>query len=144
MVQIVNEIQVKKPSVEAADTILELEKMIKNTVATIDRNKSELRKLKDMIESALLNNEPYRLAAEKAKQVAREKGIAKLKVFQNKATRQVADKVTDLCVENRELKTALGEYAREYARLSGANEIEVDDGRTYRIVSSCQLVLNFK
>ena len=118
----------------SADTVLELESMIKQGMTTLDRNKSELKKLKEMLESALLNNEPYRLAAEKAKEAGKEKGKAKLNVVSEPANRQLEEKIKDLTTENRELMTAQSEYLREYARLSGTNEIEGDDGEVLEII----------
>lgn len=125
---------------QTADTVLELEQMIKTNVATLDRNKVELKKLKEMLESALLNDEPYRMAAEKAKEAAKEKGKAKLVVLENQATRQVAEKIKDMTVENKELMQAQSEYLREYARLSGINEIETEDGEVREIIYVAKLV----
>ncbi len=133
------------PPVESgADTVLELESMIKSNLATLDRNRVELKKLKEMLESALLNDEPYRLAAEKAKETAKEKGKAKLNVMQNSATKQIADKVKDMTQENKELAAAQSEYLREYARLSGTNEIEGDDGEVREIIYVAKLVKKAK
>ena len=133
------------PPVESgADTVLELESMIKSNLATLDRNRVELKKLKEMLESALLNDEPYRLAAEKAKEPAKEKGKAKLNVMQNSATKQIADKVKDMTQENKELAAAQSEYLREYARLSGTNEIEGDDGEVREIIYVAKLVKKAK
>ena len=127
-----------------ADTVLELENMIKNSMTTIDRNKVELKKLKEMLESALLNDEPYRVASEKTKEAAKEKGKAKLAVMQNQATKQIADKVKDMMQENKELAQAQSEYLREYARLSGTNEIEGDDGEVREIIYVAKLVKKAK
>lgn len=129
---------------QSADTVLELERMIKTNITTLDRNKSELKKLKEMLESALLNDEPYKLAAEKAKEAAKEKGKAKLQVLENQATRQVADKIKDMTTENKELMQAQSEYLREYARLSGTSEIETEDGEVREIIYIAKLVKKAK
>ena len=128
----------------SADTVLELEQMIKTNVTTLDRNKTELKKLKEMLESALLNDEPYRTASEKAKEAAKVKGKAKLAVMENQATRQVADKIKDMTTENKELMQAQSEYLREYARLSGTNEIEGEDGDVREIIYIAKLVKKAK
>lgn len=124
----------------SADTVLELENMIKNSMTVIDRNKTELKKLKEMLESALLNDEPYRLATEKAKEVAKEKGKAKMNVLQNSATKQIAEKVKDMMQENKDLLSAQSEYLREYAKLSGTTEIEGDDGDIREIIYIAKLI----
>lgn len=127
-----------------AAMVLELESMIKQGIATTDRNKSELKKLKEMLESALLNDETYRTAAEKAKEAAKEKGKAKLTILNVPANKQLAEKIKDLSSENKELQQAQSEYLREYARLSGTNEIEGDDGEVREIVYVAKLVKKSK
>lgn len=126
--------------IQSADTVLELEQMIKTNITTLDRNKSELKKLKEMLESALLNDEPYRIATEKVKEAGKEKGKTKAAVMQNPATKQLDEKVKDLMQENKDLAAAQSEYLREYARLSGTNEIEGDDGEVREIVYIAKLV----
>jgi microcompartment protein CcmL/EutN len=77
---------------QAANTIMELESMIKNSVSTIERNKEELKKLREMVDSALTNDEGYREAAEKAKEAVKAKSKAKVNVMQNQATKNLAAK----------------------------------------------------
>lgn len=127
-------------STVTADTVLELEQMIKTNVTSIDRNKLELKKLKEMLESALLNDEPYREATQKVKEAAKEKGKAKATVMMNQATKQLAEKVKDLTQENKELAQAQSEYLSEYARLSGTNEIETEDGEMREIIYIAKLI----
>ncbi|MBI5019613.1 hypothetical protein HZB58_05070 [Candidatus Gottesmanbacteria bacterium] len=123
-----------------ADTVLELENMIKNTMTVIDRNKNELKKLKEMLESALLNDSTYKEMADKAKEANKEKGKAKMNVMQNSATKQIAEKVKDMTQENKDLAVAQSEYLREYAKLSGTNEIEGEDGEVREIIYVAKLV----
>lgn len=124
----------------SADTVLELEQMIKTNVTLVDRNKAELKRLKEMLESALTNDETYRAAAEKAKEANKEKGKAKASVMQNSATKQLAEKVKDMTQENKDLAVAQSEYLREYAKLSGTNEIEGEDGEVREIVYVAKLI----
>jgi len=123
-----------------ATMILELETMIKNSMATTDRNKDELKKLKEMLESALGNDDTYKEASEKAKEAAKVKGKAKLNVLANPATRSINEKIKDLTQEIKELNTGLSEYLREYQRLSGASEIEGEDGDVREIIYIAKLI----
>lgn len=123
-----------------ATMILELESMIKNSMATTDRNKNELKKLKEMLESALGNDDAYKEASEKAKEAAKVKGKAKLNVLANPATRNINEKIKDLTQEIKELNTGLSEYLREYQRLSGASEIEGEDGDVREIIYIAKLI----
>ena len=117
--------------------------MISTTVSTIDRNKAERKKLKEMIESAMLNDEQFRMTKEAIKEAKRRNDTEKLRVLEDKATLQLTEKVKDIGAENKDLKVALSEYVREYAKQTGKTKIEIDDGRTFDIVPSYQLVLNF-
>lgn len=137
---IVTQENTNTPSDASADTVIELEQMIKTNVTALDRNKTELKKLKEMLESAFLNDEPYRVAAEKTKEAAKEKGKAKMAVLENQATKQISEKVKDMTQENKELAQAQSEYLREYARLSGTNEIEGEDGEVREIIYVAKLV----
>lgn len=125
---------------QTVNTILELERMIKNTISTVDRNKEELKKYKEMIDSALTNDERYREADVKVKELAKEKGKAKLNVLQNQATRNIAEKAKELSLEIKEANLGLSEYLREYQRMTGQSEIEGEDGEVREIVYTAKLI----
>ena len=63
---------------DGAQVLIDLENMIKTNVAIIDRNKVELKKQKEMLDSALQNDETYRTHNEEAKKAAKQKGATKL------------------------------------------------------------------
>ena len=123
-----------------ATVLLELEKTIKNHITLIDKNKAELKKQREMLESALQNDETYRTHSETAKEAAKVKAKTKSQILQQPANKQLADKVHELSSEIRELNTALSDYLREYMRMSGTNEIETDDGEVREIVYVAKLV----
>lgn len=123
-----------------ATVLLELEQTIKNHIADIDRRKAELKKQREMMESALLNDETYRLHTEEAKKAAKVKGQTKFQILQLPENKQLAQKVKDLSSEVRELTSALSDYLREYQRMSGSSEIETEDGEVREIVYVAKLV----
>ncbi len=120
--------------------LLELETTIKNHISTIDKNKTELKKQREMLESALLNDETYRLHTEEAKKAAKTKALTKYQILQLVANKTLADKVKDLTAQTRELNSALSDYLREYMRMSGTNEIETDEGEVREIIYVAKLV----
>lgn len=123
-----------------ATVLLELERTIKTHIAQIDKNKSELKKQREMLESALMNDETYRTHSEEAKKAAAVKGKTKLQILSLPENRQLSEKVKELAVEVRELNTALSDYLREYQRMSGSSEIETEDGEVREIVYVAKLV----
>ncbi len=123
-----------------ATVLLELEQTIKNHIADIDRRKAELKKQREMMESALASDKTYRLHAEEAKKAAAQKGKTKLQILQLPENRQLSEKVKELAAEIKDLNNALSDYLREYQRMSGSNEIETDDGEVREIVYVAKLV----
>lgn len=123
-----------------ATVVLELEATIKNHITLIDKNKAELKKQREMLASALLNDETYRLHTEEAKKSAKTKALTKYQIVQLPANKVLADKVKELTAQIRELNNALSDYLREYMRMSGTNEIETDEGEVREIIYVAKLV----
>jgi len=123
-----------------ATVLLELETTIKNHISLIDKNKAELKKQREMLESTLLNDETYRLHTEEAKKAAKTKALTKYQILQLPANKALADKIKELSTQTKELDAALSDYLREYMRMSGTNEIETDDGEVREIVYIAKLV----
>lgn len=123
-----------------ATVLMELETTIKNHISSIDKNKAELKKQREMLESALLNDETYRLHTEEAKKAAKTKALTKYQIMQLPTNKILADKIKDLSVQTRELDSALSDYLREYMRMSGTNEIETDEGEVREIIYVAKLV----
>lgn len=123
-----------------AQVLLDLEALIKTNITNIDRNKAELKKQREMLTSALENDETYRLHNEEAKKAAKVKSQTKYQIMQQPANKSLAEKVKSVTVEVKEADDALSDYLREYQRLSGSNEIETDDGEIREIVYSAKLI----
>ncbi len=124
----------------AAQVLLDMEQLIKTNVGNIDRGKAELKKLREMLSSALENDETYRLHNEEAKKAAKQKSATKTQIMQQSQNKQLAEKVKDIAVQIKEADGALSDYLREYGRMSGANEIETDDGQIREIVYIAKLI----
>ena len=124
----------------AAQVLLDMEQLIKTNVGNIDRGKAELKKLREMLSSALENDETYRLHNEEAKKAAKQKSATKTQIMQQSQNKQLAEKVKDIAAQIKEADGALSDYLREYGRMSGANEIETDDGQIREIVYIAKLI----
>lgn len=124
----------------AAQVLLDLENMIKSTIVSIDQQKAELAKLREMLDSALQNDETYREHDKAAKEAAKVKMKTKQQILQLPANKQLVDKVREASIESKEAVGALADYLREYQRMSGATEIELDDGEVREIVNEPKLL----
>lgn len=123
-----------------AQVLLDLESLIKNNLSTLDSNKAELKKLRDMMNSALTNDETYRLHEEEAKKAAKQKGATKAQIMKLPANAELAKKVQDMSQGIKEMDEALSDYLKEYQRMSGSNEIEDNDGEVREIKYVAKLV----
>lgn len=123
-----------------AQVLLDLEQLIKTNIANIDRGKAELKKQREMLASALENDETYRLHNEEAKKAAKQKAQTKYQIMQLPQNKQLSEKVKAIITDVKEADAALSDYLREYARLSGTNEIETEDGEIREIVYVAKLV----
>jgi len=122
------------------EVLLNLESMIKSSVRTIELQKTELRKFKEMIESVLQNSETYRLHNENAKQAAKIKSTTKAEIMKLPQNAAVAGKAKELSQSIKEMEDGLSEYLSEYTRMSGTNEIEGEDGEVREIVYVPKLI----
>ena len=124
----------------AAQVLLDLEQLIKTHIGHIDKSKAELKKQREMLASALENDETYRLHNEEAKKTAKIKAQTKYQITQLPQNKQLAEKVKSVAADIKEADGALSDYLREYQRMSGATEIETDDGVVREIVYIAKLV----
>lgn len=123
-----------------ASVILNLETLIKSHTTGIEKRKEEAKKYKEMIDDVLMNDETYKLHAEKAKEATRLKTNTKQQIFRTPQVADMANKLKTLKEEAKEMEASLSDYLREYQRMSGVNEIETDDGQVREIVYIAKLV----
>jgi hypothetical protein len=130
----------ESPVANGANVLVELENMIKSHISGIDARKTELRKYRDMLTSALSNDETYQEHERLAKEAAKVKNATKQQLLKLPSNAQVAEKVRDLSIEVKEMDGALSDYLKEYERMSGTNEIQDDMGQVRQIVYVAKLV----
>lgn len=123
-----------------ATVLTSLESTIKQHIRLIDQNKSELKKIREMLASALQNDETYTLHDEEAKKAAKVRAATKSELLKLTANKTFVEKSRALATEIKESDDALSEYLREYQRISGSNEFETDDGEVREIVYVAKLV----
>ncbi|OGG02417.1 hypothetical protein A2Z33_05140 [Candidatus Gottesmanbacteria bacterium RBG_16_52_11] len=128
-------------SANAAGVVLtDLESMIKSHITGIDKRKSELRKHREMLASALANDETYTGQDDEVKKAVKIRNATRSEILKQQANVKINEKVKELSGEIKEMDMALSDYLREYQRLSGSNEIETDDGTVREIVYVAKLI----
>lgn len=126
-----------------ATVLTSLESTIKQHIRLIDQNKSELKNIREMLASALANDETYKIHDEEAKKAAKVRAATKSELLKLTANKALVEKSHALATEIKESDDALSEYLREYQRISGSNEFETDDGEVREIVYVAKLVKKY-
>lgn len=135
------EVQNKDVASESEVNVLKnLEELIRSNFATIERLAAERKKTKEMVDSALFNNEAYRGHLQVLRDANKTKAEIRYKIMKDPINVQLKEKVKELGAEIKEAKTALSEYLVEYRRMTGATQLELFDGQVGQIFLSARFV----
>jgi len=120
--------------------LFNLEAMIKSHITGLDDRKSKLKNYKEMMTSAFKNDPSYQEAEVAVKEATKLKKEAKARLMKLPEVSNVQQKVTEFASEIKEMDEALSDYLREYQRLSGSNEIILDNGEVHEITYVAKLL----
>lgn len=123
-----------------AELLGNLESSIREHIASIDKSKTELKKLKEMLSDMFANDPTYQEHDKAVKEATKIRVKTKSELLKQPEAAQLHNKIRELSSDLRDLQNALSDYLREYQRLSGSNEIEGDDGEVREIVYVAKLV----
>lgn len=138
--EIVEEAVETTTDANAATVLLSLEQLIKHHISSVEKNQIELRKLREQLADSFENDPVYREHAEKAKEAAKVRSQTKQQITGQPAIIILSNKVKSLSQELKELQFSLSDYLKEYQRMTGANEIEGEDGELREIVNTAKLI----
>ena len=120
--------------------LVNMESLVKSHISQIDKLNEELKKLKEMLDDILANDSTYQEHLENAKEAAKVKTATKNQILKRPQAADLNEKIKSLKSQIKENQSSLSDYLQEYARLSGVNEIEGDDGEVREIVYTAKLV----
>lgn len=126
--------------IEGGQVLINMESMIKSHIASIDKLQTEAKSLKGMLDDIFVNDPTFQEHDKKAKETAKLKSQTKGEILKRPQAAELNNKVKSLKSEIKELQVALSDYLQEYARMSGVNEIEGEDGEVREIVYEARLV----
>lgn len=129
-----------EPGAQNSEILLNMESLIKGHVSTIDKLTSEARKLKEMLDDIFSNDPTFQEHDKAAKEAAKIKQGTKQQILKQPQAAELDKKVKDLKSELKENQASLSDYLQEYARMSGVNEIEGDDGEVREIIYTAKLI----
>lgn len=123
-----------------AAVLLNLEEMIKNYIGSLDKLRVEQKKHREMFEDSFNNNPTYRENAEKAKEAIKVKATTRQQIASQPSVIVITNKLKGFSQDIKERQSALSDYLLEYQRMTGANEIEDNDGQIREIINSAKLI----
>lgn len=123
-----------------AELLGNLEASIKEHIASIDKSKTELRKLKEMLQDMFSNDPTYQEHDKAVKEATKIRSKTKSELLKQPAAAELNGKIKEMSADLKDLQNALSDYLREYQRLSGSNEIEGEDGEVREIVYVAKLI----
>lgn len=127
-------------AVSNGEILVNMEGMIKNHIASIEKLQDEAKKLKDMLDDIFNNDPTYKDHNEKAKEATKVKQATRQQILQRPQAKELNEKIKTMKSEMKELQDALSDYLQEYQRMSGLTEIEGDDGMIREIVYTARLI----
>lgn len=120
--------------------LLSLDEMIKSNIQSIDRLKVEVRKLNETIQDGFNNDAVYKEHDDAVKAATKIRQATKAQIMKQPAVLTLVQKVKTLKAELKDKQFSLSDYLLEYQRISGANQIELEDGEVLEIVNSAKAV----
>lgn len=126
--------------VNNGQVLINMEGLIKSHISSIDRAQDEAKKLKSMLDAIFDNDPTYQAHDKAAKEASKTKATTRAEVLKRPQAAELASKIKALKSEAKEMQTALSDYLQEYARMSGVNEIEGEDGEVREIVYEAKLI----
>lgn len=126
--------------VKGGQVLINMEGMIKSHVSSIDKLQTEAKSLKSMLDDIFTNDPTFQEHDKKAKEASRVRAQTRSEILKKPQAAELNNKVKSLKSEVKELQVALSDYLQEYARMSGVNEIEGEDGEIREIVYDAKLI----
>ncbi len=124
-----------------ATVLVSLEEMIKKYITRFDQLKIDAKKQREMYDDSFLSNPTFIENTEKAKTAAKDLLVTKKNIASQPSVIQISLKLKSMRDEIKEIEQSLSDYLQEYQRLTGANEIEGEDGKLRDIVNTAKLVV---
>jgi hypothetical protein len=115
--------------------------MIKKYISQIDAMRIEVKKHKEMYDDSFLNNPTYIENTAKAKEAEKDLKVTKKNIASQPGVVQIALKMKNMRTELKEMQQSLSDYLLEYQRMTGANEIEGEDGKMRDIINNAKLII---
>ncbi len=123
-----------------AESLIAIEGLIKNRLQQIEVLTSEMKALKEMFDDYLINDPKYSEAKDKVKEATKEKTAAKKEAVSQPEAESIIAKLKEAREQLKDLKGTFSASLRDYEKLSGSDQIEIEPGDIRKIVYNAKLV----
>ncbi len=123
-----------------AESLVAIEGLIKNRLQQIEVLTSEMKSLKEMFDDYLINDSKYSEASEAAKEATKAKTSAKKEAVSQPEAESIVAKLKDAREQLKDLRETFSAGLRDYEKLSGTDQIEIEPGDIRKIVYKARLV----
>lgn len=121
-------------------SLLDIESAIKTRITQLERFREDIKPIKEMLESYLDADLEYAELTEAAKEAAKKKSSRKKDLLSTPNGKEIMQKMDAIKDKMKEYQESLSYYLAEYQKMTGANEIEGEDGELRQIVYVAKLV----
>lgn len=122
------------------EDLLNLENLIRNHVAEIDKLKLEIKQVREMFEDSFNNNPTYREHAERVKEVSKGKASVRSEILKQPSVANLNQKLKDLRFDVNEKQKTLSDLLVDYKEQTKATQLDLFGGQTMELVTSVKLV----
>lgn len=131
-------------NLKAGETLIQLEELVKRYIENINNLKNDLKLQREMFEDSFKNDEVYRDHESKANEASKIKNSTKQQllkqILKQTSVFEISEKIKDMKFELKEMEAALSDYLQQFQKLSGSNQIELQDGNILEIVTVTRVV----
>ena len=124
-----------------ANDLVTITNLIQSYIAQIDRSSKELSANKQMLMDAFLNDPTYRQHERSVKETVKVRSATKMQILKQPTLSELSEKIKDIAASVKDAKQSLSDYLQEFARITGAREIEDSEGELREIVYTAKLVI---
>ncbi|OGK16545.1 hypothetical protein A2690_04315 [Candidatus Roizmanbacteria bacterium RIFCSPHIGHO2_01_FULL_39_12b] len=124
----------------AATRLLDLEKSIRTYYQSLQSKREDLKKNRDIVNDALLQDKLYEEQQYQADELKRKMIALREQVMNIPSVRSAREEMKELSQEIKDMQKTLSKFLLEYRRLANTNQIQVTDGEFFEIVEDAKLV----
>lgn len=142
--QVQNDDVVNKPKKNEGEMILSLEGVVKEHITALEIRKEDLKKNNDMLQDIFINDSIYAAHDAAAKDAIKIRKQTRQEILKRPDVAELNARVKELRQSKKDVQLSLFDYANEYMRVSGVDEVESDDGKFYIIIPTAKVVKGFR